>query len=98
MYSLLLQIAGLQKELESQDGHDEKTRVEISSYRSRISELQSQINKLTNQVRGVSLEYELSTRHRLTVVLSLTERQSGVTCGVTGSRPGSRARSVQADG
>lgn len=49
-HGILLQIAGLQKELESQDGSDEKVRSEISVYKSKISELQSQISKLANQV------------------------------------------------
>jgi len=45
-----LQIVGLQNELASHGGTDEKTRTEINAYKSRISELQSQITKLTNQV------------------------------------------------
>ena len=52
---LCLQIAGLQRELEQNDGMDEKIRIEISSYKSRISELQAQIAKLTNQVYLIAL-------------------------------------------
>ena len=53
--SFYLQIAGLQRELEQNDGMDEKIRIEISSYKSRISELQAQIAKLTNQVYLIAL-------------------------------------------
>ena len=44
------QIRGLEKALDSQDGADDSIRIEISSYKSRISELQGQINRRTNQV------------------------------------------------
>ena len=55
LVSFYLQIAGLQRELEQNDGMDEKIRIEISSYKSRISELQAQIAKLTNQVYLIAL-------------------------------------------
>ncbi|XP_067935431.1 lamin-B1-like [Watersipora subatra] len=52
-------IAGMQQELAQNDGVDEKFRVEVTSYRSRISELQAQIAKLANQ--NASLEARVAT-------------------------------------
>ena len=40
----------MERELSQQGGHDEHARMEISSYKSRISELQSQLAKLAKQV------------------------------------------------
>ncbi|XP_067940631.1 prelamin-A/C-like [Watersipora subatra] len=69
-------VAVLQNELAGQSGMDENTRIEISTYRNRISELQGQIAKLANQNATVeaslaSLEADLTAEREM--ARSLTE-------------------------
>jgi len=74
-------ISGLQRELQQNDGMDEKSRIEISSYKSRITELQAQISKLTNQnasleARIATLESDLAAeRDQYTAMMSSKERE-----------------------